>query len=62
MWNAWHYFQNEMILEVEIKDAKWPVFHLISKHSLNINFFCTFSLWIVSGYENNNGNVTLNIG
>ena len=31
-----------MILQGEIKDIKWPVFHLISKHLLNINFFHIF--------------------
>ena len=29
-------------LEGEIKDAKMSSFHLISKHSLNINFLCVF--------------------
>ena len=29
-------------LEGEIKDAKMSSFHLISKHSLNINFLCIF--------------------
>ena len=38
--NAWYYFSNKMTLEGEIKDAKIAVFHLISKHSLNINFLC----------------------
>ena len=42
--NAWYYFsKKKMILEGEIKDAKkWAVFHLISKNSLNIIFFCIF--------------------
>ena len=32
-----------MILDGQIKDTKkWAVFHLISKHSLNINFLCIF--------------------
>ena len=31
-----------MIVEGEIKDAKWAVFHLISKHPLNINSLCIF--------------------
>ena len=38
--NAWYYFSNKMTLEGEIKDVKIAVFHLISKHSLNINFLC----------------------
>ena len=38
--NAWYYFSNKMTLEGEIKDAKMAVFHLISKHSLSINFLC----------------------
>ena len=33
-------FSNKMTLEGEIKDAKIAVFHLISKHSLYINFLC----------------------
>ena len=33
-------FSNKMTLEGEIKDAKMAVFHLISKHSLYINFHC----------------------
>ena len=40
--NAWYYVSNKMILEGEIKDAKLRSFHLISKHSLYINFFCIF--------------------
>ena len=36
-----------MILEVEIKDTKWAVFHLIYKHSFNSNFPCIFFLWII---------------
>ena len=31
-----------MSLEGEIKDEKWADFHLISKHSLNINFLGIF--------------------
>ena len=31
-----------MIVEGEIKDAKWAVFHLISKALLNINSLCIF--------------------
>ena len=38
--NTWYYFSNKMTLEGEIKDAKIAVFHLISKHSLYINFLC----------------------
>ena len=39
--NAW---SNKMILPGEIKDAEMSnsIFHLISKHSLNINFLCIF--------------------
>ena len=44
-------FLNQMILEGEIKDVKWAVFHLISKHSLNIVFLCIF-LWIIDEFEN----------
>ena len=40
--NAWYYFSNKMILVGKIKDVKWTVFHLISKHVLHINFLCTF--------------------
>jgi len=40
--NAWYYFSKKIILEGEIKDIKWAVFHLISKHSLNFNFPCIF--------------------
>ena len=36
---------------------KWAVFHLISKHSLNINFLCFF-LWII---KINKPKVNLNI-
>ena len=39
--NAWYCFSNKMILEGEIKDAKWAVSHLVSKHSL-IDFLCVF--------------------
>ena len=28
--------------EEKLRMQKWPVFHLISKHSLNINFLCIF--------------------
>ena len=42
-WNttshAWYYFSNKMILVGVMKDAKMSSFHLISKHSLNINSF-----------------------
>ena len=31
---------------------KWPVFHVISKHSLNINFFCVFFMNI-NAFEKN---------
>ena len=35
--------RGELILVWEVKDAKMSwVFHLISKHSLNINFLCIF--------------------
>ena len=34
-----------------LRMQKWPVFRLISKHSLNINFFCIF-LWIINEFEN----------
>ena len=30
---------------------KWAVFHLISKHSLNINISFVFSLWIINEFE-----------
>ena len=53
--NARYYFSNKTILEGQIKDTKkWAVFHLISKHSLNINFLCIFfmnyesSMWACS--------------
>ena len=42
--NAQYYFSNKMIFEGEIKDAKMRSFHLISKHSSNINFLCIFSI------------------
>ena len=48
--NAWYYFSNKMILDREIKDAKMSSFHLISKHSLNINFLCIFLMnyeWVL---------------
>ena len=42
-WNTashvWYYSSNKMILVGEMKDAKMSSFHLISKHSLNINSF-----------------------
>ena len=37
--NARYYFSNKMIFEGEIKDAKMRGFHLISKHSSNINLW-----------------------
>ena len=46
-WNtvssAWCYFSNKMILERELRMQKWAVFHLISKHSLNINLLACFA-------------------
>ena len=34
----------------ETKDAKWDVFHLISKHSITI-FYITYFLWIINDFE-----------
>ena len=34
----------------KLRTQKWPVFHLIFKHSLNINFFCIFFMnywWVL---------------
>ena len=46
-WNtvssAWYYFSNKMILEREIRTQKSAVFHLVSKHSLNINLLACFA-------------------
>ena len=46
-WNtvssAWYYFSNKMILDRELRMQKWAVFHLVSKHSLNINLFACFA-------------------
>ena len=39
--NAWYCSSNKMILEGEIKDAKWAVSHPVSKYSL-INFLRVF--------------------
>ena len=50
--NAWYYSSNKRILEGEVKDAKLSSLHLISKHSLNINFLCIFFMnyqWLRSG-------------
>ena len=48
-WNtvssAWYYFSNKMILEREIRTQKWAVFHLVSKHSLNINLLACFAAY-----------------
>ena len=33
----------QMILEREIRSQKWAVFHLVSKHSLNINLLACFA-------------------
>ena len=34
--------QTKSLLTEELRMQKWAVFHLISKHSLNINFLCIF--------------------
>ena len=38
-----YYFSNKMILERELRMQKWAVFHLVSKHSLNINLLACFA-------------------
>ena len=43
----------KMILGTEkLKMQKWAVFHLISKHSLNIDSF-VYSLWIIDAEVKN---------
>ena len=34
--------QTKSLLKEKLRMQKWAVFHLISKHSLNINFLCIF--------------------
>ena len=38
-----YYFSNKIILERELRMQKWAVFHLISKHSLNVNLLARFA-------------------
>ena len=60
--NAWHYFSNRMILgRGEGREGgrnygckKWAVFHLISKHSLNIKVLCIF---FMNYYLRNNDDI-----
>ena len=47
--NAWYYFSNKTISEEILQMHKWAVFHLISKHSLNIKFLW-ISLWIINEF------------
>ena len=44
--SIYYYYWNKMIVE----GKKWAVFHLISKHSLNINFLFIF-FWIINDFE-----------
>ena len=67
MSNAWYYFSKKMIYQEKLRMQKWAVLHLISKHSLNMNFLSIFFMnywwvWEVQMKNFNQNNFLFDVG